>query len=94
MTAVTMHCNVTVLKTSSYSERLDGESNAISIVHPQMPLAGVVAGGLELAPVLPVVVAAACPRLGPIAVVQTLELLDIQGGEDGVACLSHCHVLR
>ena len=59
-----------------------------------MPLAGVVAARLQLAPVLPVVVAAACPGPGPITVVQTLELLDVQGGEDGVACLSHCCVLR
>ena len=60
-----------------------------------MPLAGVVAAGLQLAPVLPVVVAAACPGPGPIAVVQTLELLYVQGGEDRVAaCLSHCRVLR
>ena len=58
-----------------------------------MPLAGVVAAGLQLAPVLPVMVAAACPGLGPITVVQTLELLDVQGGEDRVARLSHCRVL-
>ena len=58
-----------------------------------MPLAGVVATGLQLAPVLPVMVAAAGPGLGPITVVQTLELLDVQGGEDRVARLSHCRVL-
>ena len=77
----------------THSERRDGEPDAIPVSHPQLPLTRLVASGLQLPPVPPVVVAPAGPGPAPVTVVQTLQLLNVQPGEDKVTGASHGLVL-